>query len=128
MRILSRAKDGGPLSRVWGYWLFEIKRLASVALLRFEDGTRESFHSHAFNSVSWILRGRLVETHLDGHIEEYPAGIWPVVTRRETFHRVSSEGTTWVLTFRGPWWKFWMEFDPVDGGFSTLTDGRREIG
>lgn len=65
MKILKYGKDGGPESTVWGYWLIEWKPVFSVALLCFENGSREAYHSHAFDSVSWLLKGQLVEHNLD---------------------------------------------------------------
>lgn len=126
MRFLWRGKDGGPKSTVTGYWLAEIKRLFSVALLRFSNGSRDEYHSHAFNSVSWVLWGALVEEHLDGRIEVHRPSLWPVVTRRDTFHRVISLGTTWVFTLRGPWTPTWREYDPEADRYTTLAHGRRE--
>ncbi len=95
MRILFRSKDGGQESRVWGYWLIEWKRAFSVVLLCFEDGTRDAFHSHAFNSVSWVLWGGLGE-----QLKECPKSTWfywpslrPVYTYRDTFHKVTRTHT-----------------------------------
>jgi hypothetical protein len=128
MKILRRGKDGGPLSTVTGYWLVELKKLFSVALLKFEDGSRDEYHSHAFASVSWVLSGRLREEHLGGgHQHHYP-GLRPVTTRRSTFHRVFSEGTTWVLTLRGPWEPSWSEYDPATRTFTQLRSGRVVVG
>lgn len=118
-------KDGGPLSHVWGYYL-EIKRLFSIVLLRFEDGSREAFHSHAFNSISWVLHGELAEDHLDGRRIIYRPSWRPIITRRSTFHRVSSYGRSWVLNLRGPWADTWQEYTQ-ERGFVTLTSGRREV-
>lgn len=126
-RFLWKAKDGGPESTVIGFWLAEIKRAFSVALLRFSNGSRESFHSHAFKSLSWVLWGALIEEHTDGTIEVHRPSLWPVVTRRSTFHRVISLGTSWVFTLRGPWAKEWQEYDPRTGGFVRLTNGRVEV-
>lgn len=123
MKLFAKRKDGGPESTVTGYWLFEIKKLASVALLKFADGSRDAFHSHAFDSLNWVLSGRVVEKHLDGRVVEHRPSPWPVLTRRETFHKVVSRGTTWVLSLRGPWSDRWKEF--VRGRLVTLTHGRR---
>lgn len=125
MKFLSWGKDGGPKSTVHGFWLVEAKRLFSVALLRFSSGSRDEYHNHAFDSVSWVLRGKVTEHHLHGgHIDRYYPSWRPIVTRRSTFHRVVSSGTTWVLTFRGPWSKTWREFDPLAWKYVTLADGR----
>jgi hypothetical protein len=128
MKIFHKGKDGGPDSTVTGYWLIEIKWLFSIALLRFDNGTREEYHSHAFNCISWVLRGLLREEHIDGNIETHTPGAPPVITKRSTFHRVRSEGTTWVLTFRGPWAKRWEEFNPNTGEFTILKDHRVVVG
>lgn len=142
MHILRHAKDGGPASRVDGYWLIEIKSLFSIALLRFGDGSREAYHSHAFNAVSWVLKGQLEEhvkhegelavdplyglLYHSPKINEHRPSFKPVFTWRDTFHKVYSRGTTWVLTFRGPWSKTWTE--ESEGRTYTLTHGRREVG
>lgn len=124
MKLFYKGKDGGPKSNVTGFWLVELKSLFSIALLRFSDGSREAFHSHAFNCISWVLTGRLREEHLHGGEWQYTPSFRPVITRRATFHRVFSYGTTWVLTFRGPWSKRWREYSPATKEYSTLKDGR----
>lgn len=125
VKFFRKAKDGGPQSTVTGYWLVEIKSLFSIAILRFDHGSREEFHSHAFNALSWILKGRLTEEHLDGRLDEHIRSWRPIVTLRNTFHRVFSEGTTWVLTFRGSWSKTWREYGR--NGYTTLAHGRQEV-
>lgn len=127
MKFMSIGKDGGPESTVTGYWLAEIKRLFSAVLLRFDDGSRDEYHSHAFHSVNWVIRGRVVEHHLDGRKEVHAPSLRPVVTRRSTFHRVVSEGTTWVLSIRGPWSRTWREYDPRSDRYVTLANGRVEV-
>lgn len=127
MKLLSKGKDGGPESTVTGYWLTEIKRLFSVVLLRFSNGSRDEYHSHAFNSVSWLLRGRLKEEMLDGSFVIHRPSWRPIITRRSTFHRVVSSGRTWVFSLRGPWSKFWKEYSPVTDEFYTLTEHREVV-
>lgn len=127
VRLFDKAKDGGPLSRVTGYWLIEWKSVLSIALLRFDDGTREAYHSHAFDAVSWILGpGWLREQHVDGRVKQLRAGWRPVVTLRDTFHKVRSYGRTWAITLRGPWADTWKERHR-DGQYVTLTHGRKVV-
>lgn len=122
MKLFSVSKDGGDKSNVWAYWLVEIKPLFSIALLKFENGTREAHHSHAFNCVSWLLSGALREYFLDNTSKGYLPSFKPILTKRETFHKVRSFGRSWVLTFRGPWTKQWKE---RQGDMeTTLTNGR----
>lgn len=136
MKLLRKAKDGGPNSTVTGYWLIEWKRFFSIVLLRFSDGSRDEFHDHAFHSLNWILSGKTWEMILDrvgldgstsGHTIERGPGFKPVFTARRRMHRVVSDGTTWVLSIRGPWSRTWQEFDPNTGKFSTMTHGRKII-
>ena len=131
MKFLSVGKDGGPESSVTGFWLVEIKSLFSVVLLRFDGKSREAFHEHAFNCVSWLLRGRLIEHIMpDDDLTDIEAGspivytpsLFPIWTWRDTFHKVDSVGNSWVLSFRGPWSRTWREYD---GNYQTLTGGRK---
>lgn len=127
MRFLEVAKDGGPKSTVTGYWLIELKKLFSIVLLKFEDGGRDEYHDHAFNSLNWLLKGKVVEHCADFSLHQYVPSIKPIITLRNRFHRVVSGGTTWVLSIRGPWLDTWQEFNPNTGEISTLTHGRKVI-
>lgn len=115
MKFLSVSKDGGPESTVWAYWLFEIKWLCSIVLLRFENGSRPAYHSHAFNSISWLLNGELREhfhwTQGQRGWELHWPSFFPIITRRQTTHMVCSGGRSWVLSFRGPWATHWWEYE-----------------
>lgn len=123
MKFLSKSKDGGNESNVTGYWLIEIKPLFTIALLKFEQGTRDAYHSHAFNCISWLLKGKLQENLKDDIKPQiYISSLIPIITKRETFHKVFSHGTSWVLTFRGPWTKQWKEV--VNDKELTLEHGR----
>lgn len=126
MKIFKTMKDGGPESHVTGYFLVEIKSLFSVVLLHFANGTRESYHSHAFNALTWVLRGRFEEHHLDGRVLNFAPNLKPKYTSRRTFHKVVSLGNTYALSLRGPWIDKWREFK--NGNFITLTHGRKVVG
>ena len=124
MKLFSFSKDGGPKSNVLGLWFIEAKSLFSAALLRFSDKSRDEFHSHAFDSLSWVLSGSLTEQHLDGRMQRHHPSIKPVVTAKSTFHRVAADDVTWVFTLRGPWDKTWFERTP-EGRLNILGWGRR---
>lgn len=126
MKFLSKSKDGGAESTVTAYWLIELKWLFSIALLRFDHGTRDAYHSHAFNSISFLLNGRLREELIDGQIIYHQSGLRPILTRRTTTHKVFGlTPRSWVLTFRGPWVSRWYEVLPQ--GPITLTHGRKPV-
>lgn len=127
MKLFTYGKDGGKDSPVSGYWLVEAKRVCSLVLLHFDNGTRDAYHDHAFTSVSWLLAGVLVERHRSGQVTTYRPSLRPIVTRRRTFHQVESIGRSWVLSFRGPWASQWHEFRPAENRSVTLTSGRQEV-
>lgn len=125
--FIKLGKDGGKKSSVWGFWLFEIKSFASIAVLKFVGDSREAYHTHAFHAISWLLKGELEETLLDGTVVTYKPSIIPIITPRSRFHKVRSVGASYALTFRGPWvdqWKEWLEAEQRE---ITLTHGRVEV-
>jgi hypothetical protein len=123
--FLGKRKDGGKDSKVTGFF-FEIKSLFTIALLKFDPGTREAYHNHAFNCVSLVLGpGYLEEEFIDGSRRFHERGSI-VKTKREHFHKVRSQGTTWVLTIRGRWSKTWNEYTEQEG-LVTLAQGRKVV-
>lgn len=126
MKLCSWGKDGGPESKVWGFWLVEIKSLFSVVLLKFERGSRPAYHEHAFDCFSWVLKGYLFERFKNRIPPRWHFRRWkPFVTYRTDFHKVTSYGTTWVLSIRGPWADSWREYDETTKETYTLTNGRK---
>ena len=125
MKFFSKGKDGGQNSHVWGFWAVEIKSLFSIVLLCFEEGSREAFHSHAFNAYTWFLNGEVEEYHLNGETITWKPSIKPKYTPRKCFHKVYSKKRTWALSFRGPWADTWREFS--NDKLTTLTHGRTPV-
>lgn len=134
MKLFSKASDGGANSGVTGYFVIEIKWLFSIVLLRFEKGTREAFHEHAFNAVTLWLKGRVREHLRHAMMDIYAPGgcSCPFFkagdfkrTPRSAFHKIEALEETWALSVRGPWLDHWRE--DRRGRLVTLTHGRREI-
>ena len=125
MKLFFKSKDGGRESTVTGYWLIESKSLFSIVLLRFDGISRDAHHTHAFHSLSWVIKGELQEKFKNNYkqIRLHSASWIPFITRKEDFHKVNSIGTTWALSFRGPWQKKWLEYTPQEGTY-TLSSGR----
>jgi hypothetical protein len=128
VNLFFKSKDGGSESNVTGWWLIEAKSLFSIVLLRFDKGSREAFHNHAFNAVSWVLSGGLVEVVKDDmnyDVTTFKPSLKPVYTTRERMHKVFGVAEkTWVLSFRGPWSKTWKEYLPKEEKEITLSIGR----
>tara|TARA_R110000851_G_scaffold72986_1_gene161256 strand:+ start:1308 stop:1685 length:378 start_codon:yes stop_codon:yes gene_type:complete len=125
MRKLEKTKDGGPKSHVDSYFLFEVKSLFSVALLRFDLGGRGVYHTHAFNAFTWFLWGDLTEEDIDGTVHHYSRSFLPKVTRRDKNHRVKANKVSWCFTVRGKWHDTWEEVD--EGVKTVLTHGRVKV-
>jgi len=124
MRLFFKSKDGGPDSSVTGYWLIESKKLFSIVLLKFGGRSREAYHTHAFNAWSWIIPSGLgMMEHLEDGSRKFLKPDSLVFTPRDQMHKVDSTGTTWVLSFRGPWLDNWKEIN--EHGHQTLTHGRK---
>lgn len=117
--------DGGKDSGVTAFFLIEWKILFSIGILHFKKGTREAFHSHAFNAITWWLTGRVTEIKIDGTEKEYGPALKPKLTTRDNFHKVKAHKDTYALTLRGPWQDTWQEFK--NNLFVTLTHGRKQI-
>lgn len=124
-KYLTKSHDGGPDSGVTGYWLIEAKSLFSIVLLHFRPGTREAFHTHAFNALSLWLWGRVTECRLGGIKKPYRAG-QVKYTPRNRFHKIVAHGHVWCLSIRGPWVDTWYEWKA--GSLVRLTHGRKVVG
>lgn len=128
MRLWQKAKDGGPKSPVDAFFLIECKWLFSIALLRFNPGTRSEYHSHAFHAWTWFLWGEMYEDQVFlPCLRKYKRGFFPKVTRRDNLHRVKAERTSWCFTIRGPWQDTWIEYNHFTGETTTLTHGRKVV-
>lgn len=123
-RFFYKKPDGGLNSGVTGYFLLEWKTVFSIGILHFRPGSREAYHSHAFNALTFWLRGKVTEQKFDGINSEFQASLCPKYTRRDNCHRVLVHTDTWALTFRGPWQDVWKEYRPH---LVRLTHGRREL-
>ena len=121
-------KDGGKESNVTGYWLIECKPFFSIVLLKFDQGSREAFHTHAFNAISWMLSGECLEETIDSKKIKLLPSLLPIITKRSRFHKVIGiTKTSWFLSFRGPWKRSWKEYLPETKENITLTNGRVRI-
>ena len=92
----ARTKCG--LLRVW-----VISNVVIVALLKFNKGSRENFHSHAFNAFTWFLFGDMMEERFIGKSGQQPIiehtrykfGLKPKFTSKENLHLLLRHKTSW---------------------------------
>lgn len=132
MKFLQWSKDGGPESNVEGFFIIEIKWLFSIAILRFNEGMREDFHSHDFNAVTLPISGDMEEQSLGEHstwrteteVKPYVNWKWKL-TRKTKIHRVKVNKTGYCLTLRGKWGKTWWEYNRKTHELKLLGHGRK---
>lgn len=129
MKILRKCKDGGPLSTVDAYVLIEIKSLFSIMILKFNKGSRENFHSHAFNALSIYLSGHVTEKVLQDNqiVNIERKGFSIKTTPRHVLHKVFAHKNSWCLTCRGSWNETWQEYNLEKNQTDTLKHGRKII-
>ena len=124
-RIFYKKPDGGKNSGVTAYFLIEWKVLFSIGILHFKIGTREAYHNHAFNALTWWLSGKITEIKLNGEEKDFSPSFKPKYTSRNNFHKVLAHENTYALTFRGNWKDTLNEFK--NNKLIYLTHGRKEI-
>jgi hypothetical protein len=128
------AKDGGPDSPVSFYGI-EIKCLFSIGVLKFSEGRRESFHTHAFEALTWFLSGSLEEQRLwsvslyGTNVEflSYTKSLLPKYTSKDNMHRVLAKKESLCFTLRGPWAINWKEYEPIKRVITTFSAGREIV-
>ena len=133
MKFLSWGKDGGKDSTVSGFWIVEIKSLFSIVVLKFNEGSRENYHSHAFNAWTWFLKGETIEKTLSGSLRGRSAklcrpSIIPKFTPKAQIHKHVAKKNTWAISIRGPWEKSWIEVNTRKKEIILLENGRHEVG
>jgi len=125
--FLSKAKDDGKESPVDAYFLIECKGLFSIALLKFNKGKREEFHTHAFDAMTWFLSGDLEEEDVSGELYQYKRSWKPKKTLKGKDHRVKAYKDSWCLTVRGKWSDKWTEYNKDKDTTTVLTHGRKIV-
>lgn len=124
-RIFYKKPDGGEKSGVTGYFLIEWKCAFSIGILKFNKGSREAFHNHAFNALTWWLKGSVTEERHDGGTKDFGPSFRPKYTPRDNCHRIIAKEPTYAFTIRGPWLDYWHE---IAGKVQTVfTHGRQVV-
>lgn len=127
IKLFKKSHDGGDKSGVTGFWLIEWKSLFSIVILKFNKGSRECYHSHAFNAYTWFIKGSVREDHLNGISKIWNPSWRPKFTARNCTHKVFAFETTYAISFRGPWSKTWEEYRGDGKERVVLTHGRVEL-
>ena len=125
--LFKSSYDGGINSGVNGFWLIEWKPCFSLVFLKFNKGTRENYHNHAFNAYTWFLWGNVTEHHKDGRKLKWYPSLWPKYTPKECFHKVEAHEDTYAFSIRGPCDIMWKEYNEEKDEEINLTHGREIV-
>ena len=124
MKLFKVSKDGGKKSTVTGLFLIEWKQAFSIAFLKFDQGSRENFHSHAFNAITfWMPGSDVTEHHTDGTKIDWHFGF--KLTPRNCFHKIYANKTSYAFTIRGRWVEEWKEYNKANNETIVMTNGRK---
>lgn len=98
------------------YTLFEWKRFGGIWLYNWKTIKQNRFHTHAFPSYAFLLRGSYEEEVIkNGSIIRKVVNQWmrPRKLPRNYCHRIlKAEPNTWTVVFFGKWQDSWWEYFP----------------
>jgi hypothetical protein len=96
------------------YTLFENKYFGGIWLYNWKTILQNRFHTHAFSSYAFLLRGSYTEEVIvDGKIETRVVNQWlkPRYLPQNYCHKIlKAEPKTWTIVFFGKWMPFWWEY------------------
>jgi len=113
------------------FTFFESKYIGGIWLYNWKTIEQNRFHSHAFNSLCFLLRGSYQEEVLIGDKKELrTVNQWlkPRFLPRNYTHRIlEAEPNTWTIVFFGRWQKTWKEYFEDTQTWVEYTWGRKRI-
>lgn len=96
------------------YTLFEHKKFGGIWIYNWKTILQNRFHTHAFASYAFLLRGGYTEEVIDdGKIVKREVNQWmkPRHLPRNYTHRIlEAKPKTWTVVFFGPWIDHWWEY------------------
>lgn len=96
------------------YTIFESKYLGGIWLYNWKTIKQNRFHTHAFNSIAFLLSGNYLEEVItDGKIKTRLVNQWlkPRFLPKNYCHRILAASTnTWTIVFFGKWIPYWWEY------------------
>ncbi len=113
------------------YTIFENKHLGGIWLYNWKTIKQNRFHTHAFNSVAFLLSGKYAEEVIHaGKIETRIVDQWlkPRFLPKNYCHRILfANPNTWTIVFFGKWIPHWWEFFKESNTWVKYGWGRKVI-
>ena len=114
------------------YTLFENKYLFSIIFYKWFTIDQIRFHTHAFASFAFLLRGWYWEKVLFKGIEMtnfVNQPFWPRWLPRNYCHAIeNAKPGTLTMVLTGPWQKNWFEYFPDTKKWVKYAWGRKKLG
>lgn len=96
------------------YTIFENKYLGGIWIYNWKTILQNRFHTHAFNSLAFLLRGSYTEEIIEnGVIKLRVVNQWlkPRFHPKNYCHRIlKADPNTWTIVFFGKWIPHWWEY------------------
>jgi hypothetical protein len=113
------------------YTIFECKQLGGIWIYNWKTIDQNRFHTHAFNSVAFTLRGSYIqEVITDDGIEQQQVRklFKPRCLPRNYTHRIlDARPNTWTCVFFGRWSKHWYEYFDDTKTWVQYTWNRKKV-
>ena len=113
------------------YTLFESKHFGGIWVYNWKTILQNRFHTHAFNSYAFLLRGSYIEEVIqNGKTETRVVNQWmkPRYLPKNYCHRIlQAEPKTWTIVFFGKWIPHWWEYFQDTHTWVKYSWGRRVI-
>jgi hypothetical protein len=114
MILFKRKRIELGLGHIIQFTIFEHKRIGGIWIYNWKTIEQNRFHTHAFSSYAFLLRGEYVEEVIhDGKIEKRVVNQWlkPRHLPKNYTHRIlEAKPKTWTIVFFGPWISHWWEY------------------
>lgn len=102
------------LGHIIQYTLFEHKKIGGIWIYNWKTIEQNRFHTHAFSSLAFLLRGEYIEEVIrNGKIEKRVVNqrFKPRYLPKNYTHRIlEAKPKTWTIVFFGPWIPYWWEY------------------
>tara|TARA_R110000850_G_scaffold1714_21_gene9240 strand:- start:4554 stop:4964 length:411 start_codon:yes stop_codon:yes gene_type:complete len=131
MKIFSKKRIELGAGHIVQYTIFENKKFGGIWLYNWKTIEQNRFHTHAFNSYAFLLRGQYKEEVIEGTtIKHNVVNQWmkPRFLPKNYCHRILvANPNTWTIVFFGPWQKTWKEYFEDTKTWVTYTWGRKIV-
>lgn len=131
MKLFTKKRVELGQGHIVQYTIFESKRFGGIWLYNFKEVYSSRLHTHAYPSISILLKGSYIEQVLrncalrEYHVtERFQVRKLPI----NYCHRIiSAKPNTWSLVVFGKWSDSWWELFPENSTWMKYSWNRKEV-